>query len=196
MLPQLQEKNAWKSFIQRKAPSVLRETGNWFFRILWITFYLIPINAFNNLFLISSIKDGTLRKKIKKQEFRHAAAEKDATHYCFCYLQVIHSNPLMKSPHNSLKGWVTVNIKGAYVISLWVDVISFYCKAFSKERICQIWLANSCLSTQEDINCLATGTDKLVQLILQVFFTKYNLTNFRCRGTGPFLWGPFLCHSW
>ena len=80
---------------------------------------------------------GLSGRKWKQMEFKHAA-QNDAKYYPFSHLQVMHSNPLMKAPHNSLKGEVIVDIKVAYVISLWVDVISFYRKVFSNERICQM----------------------------------------------------------
>ena len=118
-------------FFILKCALFLNETlESGFFLIPQITFYLIPAKALHNSFLISSIKE--------QREFRHAA-EKDAKYYhYFSQLQVIHSNPLMKAPHNCLKGELTVDIKVAYVISLWVDVISFYRKVFSNERICQM----------------------------------------------------------
>ena len=86
-----------KIFFILKCALFLNETlESGFFLIPQITFYLIPAKALHNSFLISSIKE--------QREFRHAA-EKDAKYYhYFSQLQVIHSNPLMKLPHNSLKG--------------------------------------------------------------------------------------------
>ena len=53
-----------KTFYSWESPVCLRDLGNWFFLILRVTFYLIPIETFHNSFLISSIKDGTFRKKM------------------------------------------------------------------------------------------------------------------------------------